>query len=407
MFTLRRGLPPLELLCFTSIRRWYTRRWVIHSKNHRSKWFTGISSSKSGQRGATRRGWWPFIHSTLLVSCRGGWSLFHIRPGMARVLQDIRWWREIQKVEKYVSDCLSELGLSRYLLVLLDELLAIILKTATEQMQPFLGSPLALTADWLQPNFPSRPPPGYMRSGYVSPRVKRLAAITLTLFSIALTDDGISWVTQPLDPEIGDRLQTFMKPVHVALAIKDAYYVLLKRQMDRLRNPDGQPGSVKLLDGRVTLSGHERTNALSTQEQAKLQPPVSDAPTETVSNDEPQLHPSSIISFLQRLPLPDLGPGSDLHLASIAFKLRLHEHQAKSPRTPNRGSFFLVGPVGLQGPKGACRFEVRGEYDPAKPGWRTVDMKLRDWSYYVHKPRRWGWKQYRVYLVLIFLVDSI
>ncbi|KAJ5242348.1 uncharacterized protein N7469_000675 [Penicillium citrinum] len=251
-----------------------------------------------------------------------------------------------------------------------NELLAIILKTATEQMQPFLGSPLALTADWLQPNFPSRPPPGYMRSG------------------IALTDDGISWVTQPLDPEIGDRLQTFMKPVHVALAIKDAYYVLLKRQMDRLRNPDGQPGSVKLLDGRVTLSGHERTNALSTQEQAKLQPPVSDAPTETVSNDEPQLHPSSIISFLQRLPLPDLGPGSDLHLASIAFKLRLHEHQAKSPRTPNRGSFFLVGPVGLQGPKGACRFEVRGEYDPAKPGWRTVDMKLRDWSYYVHKPRR-------------------
>ena len=182
---------------------------------------------------------------------------------------------------------------------------------------------------------------------------------------------------------MGDRLQTFMKPVHVALAIKDAYYVLFKRQMDRLRSPDGQPGSVKLLDGRVTLSGHEKTNALGTQKQAKLQPPVSDAPAEAVSNDEPQLHPSSLISFLQRLPLPDLGPGSDLHLASIAFKLRLHEHQAKSPRTPNRGSFFLVGPVGLHGPRGSCRFEVRGEYDPSKPGWRTVDMKLRDCNFYV------------------------
>lgn len=211
----------------------------------------------------------------------------------------------------------------------------------------------------------------------------------LTVYSLELTDDGISWVTKSMDPDIGDRLQTFMKPVHVALAIKDAYYVLLKRQLDRLRNPNGQPDAVELLNGRFILSSHERTDPISTHEQPKLQPPVSDGPPEGISsNDEPELHPSSIISSLQRLPLPDLGPGSDLHLASIAFKLRLHEHRAQSPRTPHRGSFYMSGPVGVKGPNGSCRFEVWGEYDPAKPGWRNVDIKLRDLNYRRQRPQR-------------------
>lgn len=83
-------------------------------------------------------------------------------------------WQEFCKMtgdkEKYkklksTSQIFQRSQAEPYLLHSIEELLAIILKTATEQMSPALGSPLALTADWLQPNFPARPPPGYMRSG--------------------------------------------------------------------------------------------------------------------------------------------------------------------------------------------------------------------------------------------------
>lgn len=164
-----------------------------------------------------------------------------------------------------------------------------------------------------------------------------------------------------------------MKPIHVALAIKDAYLLLLRRQLARFRGDT--PHALESFSERRILSNNENLS----HEQPSLQPAV---PEETSGNLPPngdiELHPSSIISSLQRLPLPDLGPGSDLHLASLAFRLRLNEYQAKTPRTPIRGTFFISGPVGLKGPNGFCRFEVRGEYDPSKSGWRTVEMSLRD-----------------------------
>lgn len=197
---------------------------------------------------------------------------------------------------------------------------------------------------------------------------------------LEITDNGVSWVTKPLDPDMGDRLQTFMKPVHVALAIKDAYFVLLRRQVNRLKNPQEQPvDALESLNESYVLSRNENLNPLSPHEQPRLQPPVSDGPPESASsNGDPELHPSSIISSLQRLPLPDLGPGSDLHLASVAFKLRLNAYRARMKRTPRRGTFFISGPVGIKGPNGFCRFEVRGEYDPSKSGWRTVEIELKD-----------------------------
>ncbi|KAJ5986831.1 hypothetical protein N7451_011196 [Penicillium sp. IBT 35674x] len=236
-----------------------------------------------------------------------------------------------------------------------DELAAIVRDSASGQLSQILGSPLSLTGFWLVHQFPHRAPPEYLRSG------------------IEVTDDGVAWVTRPIDPEIGDKVQTYMKPFHVALAIKDAYLVLLRRQLARFRGDT--PHALESFGERRILSNNENLS----HEQPSLQPAV---PEETSGNLPPnegiELHPSSIISSLQRLPLPDLGPGSDLHLASLAFRLRLNEYQANTPRTPIRGTFFISGPVGLKGPNGFCRFEVRGEYDPSKSGWRTVEMSLRD-----------------------------
>ncbi|KOS45509.1 hypothetical protein ACN38_g3558 [Penicillium nordicum] len=244
-----------------------------------------------------------------------------------------------------------------------DELATIVLDNAGRQMSQILGGPLSLTGFWLVHQFPNRAPPGYVRSG------------------VEIKNDSISWVAKPMDPEIGDRLQTFMKPVHVALAIRDAYLVLLLRQLDRFRKPAGEPlDASDFLNDSSAAPGGQGGNWIGRKDPSKLQPPLTDGLKENMppNTENSNYHPSSLLSLLQRLPLPDLGPGSDLHLASQAFKLRLNHERAQTPRSARRGSFFITGPVGLKGPNGFCRFEVRGEYDPAKREWRTVEMTLKD-----------------------------
>ncbi|KAJ5658074.1 uncharacterized protein N7484_001723 [Penicillium longicatenatum] len=248
-----------------------------------------------------------------------------------------------------------------------DELAAIVRDSASGQLSQILGSPLSLTGFWLVHQFPHRAPPEYLRSG------------------IEITDNGVAWVTRPIDSELGDKVQTFMKPIHVALAIKDAYLVLLGRQLARFRGDT--PHALESFSQRRILSNNENFSSTTSHEQPSLRPAMPEETKGNISsNGDNELHPSSIISSLQRLPLPDLGPGSDLHLASLAFRLRLNEYQTNTPRTPIRGTFFISGPVGLKGPNGFCRFEVRGEYDPSKSGWRTVEMSLRDVNLRKQKP---------------------
>ncbi|KAJ5902437.1 hypothetical protein N7495_002965 [Penicillium taxi] len=288
------------------------------------------------------------------------WS--RLQEGELYAASDPEWkeFVQISKDQKKLKQLRSKQTI-RYIsssfwtkLTTLDDLATIVLKTVSSQISPQLGGPLSLTGFWLVHQFPHRAPPAYLRSG------------------IAITDDGVSWVTKPMDTEDGDRLQTFMKPVHVALAIKDAYLVLIKRQLARLRGETPHP--LELLRQVHTLTNATRIDTLKQQPSS-----TEELSSESVSSTkDTKLHPSTIISSLGRLPLPDLGPGSDLHLASLVFRLSLAKHRASAPRTPLRGNFFISGPVGVKGSNGFCRYEVRGEYDPVKSSWRTIDIQLRD-----------------------------
>lgn len=201
---------------------------------------------------------------------------------------------------------------------------------------------------------------------------------------LEVTDDAISWVSKPLDPAVGDRVQRFMKPVAAALAIKDACVLLLNRQLDRFKSPKGTPpDALEFLHSEKTISlDGDGPGSVNQWKQSGLPPPASDGAQENMRprTENSKLTRSSIISSLRWLPLPDLGPGSDLYLASTAFKLRLNAYLVRARRTPRRGTFFIAGPVGLKGPHGFCRFEVRGEYDPARSSWVTVDIMLREMS---------------------------
>ncbi|KAL4752694.1 hypothetical protein BDW72DRAFT_202181 [Aspergillus terricola var. indicus] len=98
------------------------------------------------------------------------------------------------------------------------------------------------------------------------------------------------------------------------------------------------------------------------------------------------LQPSSILATLRWLPLPKLGPGSDLYDATQVFKRRINECQRSDSRAHRQGIFFIRGPVGLKGSQGSCRIQVEGEYDPVSSEWVSVSMHLNDLTFLSQKP---------------------
>ncbi|KAF9894184.1 hypothetical protein FE257_007686 [Aspergillus nanangensis] len=204
-----------------------------------------------------------------------------------------------------------------------------------------------------------------------------------------ITEKGVTWTTQPMSSEDGDLIRKCMRPLFVALGIRDAYTTFFKRQLGRLNiieqdqgldtaqqrhQMKGVPTDLRTLDGLSRLSQADTSGPTS-----GLSSSGSEQKTSQESEDS-SLHPSFLLSTLQRLPMPKFGPGSDLYAASLAFKMRLNDCWARELHTPPRGVLYFLGPVGLKGPKGFCRVEVTGEYDPATATWTLVSLQLKDLS---------------------------
>lgn len=251
----------------------------------------------------------------------------------------------------------------------------------SSQISHVLGSPLNITGFWLVHHFPYRAPPTYERSGYALAR--SICDLPLTLFRLAICDKGISWVSRPITPEDGDRLRMLLQPLSMALAIRDAYLVFLNRQLSRLKNFANLDqvrfsDSPHLVPGDRTLSlGPRSVDGLTQISQPDTQKPHPSSLRENIPEDS-ESNQSLVLSSLRRLPLPEVGPGSDLHEISMTFKRRLKESWSRNARTSRRGIFYVAGPIGIKGPKGFCRIEVRGEYDPAAASWTAVSMQLKD-----------------------------
>ncbi|KAE8376177.1 hypothetical protein BDV26DRAFT_266091 [Aspergillus bertholletiae] len=290
-------------------------------------------------------------------------------------------WPRLRKGEQYAAsdpEWLEFVKTSRdreKLQYLKDELASIVQKDASQSklLSRVLGGPLNVTGSWLVHHFPSRAPPDYGRSG------------------LEFTNSGVSWVSKPMSLEDGDCLRRCVQPLSVALAIKDAYIILVKRQLSRLNitnleqeqasDTSSLPSHKALSSGLQPLDGLHPVHQSETQ----LTPPTSSQGDALRDKGGADLHPSLIISTLQRLPLPKFGPGSDLYAASLAFKMRLNDCWARELHRPRRGAFYFIGPVGLKGPKGFCRVEVKGEYDPATASWSLISMQLKDVSIFNQK----------------------
>jgi hypothetical protein len=182
----------------------------------------------------------------------------------------------------------------------------------------------------------------------------------------------------------GETLCRSMAPTYVALAVKDACTVFWKSFFNKskvnnsangraLSPPDSSsetllPSDLKKLDRLGNASQPDPQSVQSTSSQSSSHPIDKDA----------HARPSRILSTLQWLPLPKLGPGTDLHAASLAFKRRLNEGRRRQQPARERGTLYLRGPIGIKGSRGLCRIEVEGQYDPVTSQWVSLSMFVRD-----------------------------
>ncbi|PLB44680.1 hypothetical protein P170DRAFT_449793 [Aspergillus steynii IBT 23096] len=291
-------------------------------------------------------------------------------------------WPQIREGELYAAsdpEWQEFVKLSRdreKLQALRDELASIALTDASRShlLSRILGGPLTVTRTWLVHQFPSRAPPTYSRSG------------------LNITDDGVSWTSKPMSAEDGDRLLRCARPLHVTLAIKDAFMVILKRQTARLRMAgSGQEQLQETTDSPSQKKEFSRDikslDGLDRIPQSRSPPSHVSREGASQENTESSLYSSILRATLQMLPLPKFEPDSDLFAASLAFQSRLRDCKARERHTPRRGVFYFSGPVGLRGPKGFCRVEVQGEYDTVAASWSSVTMQFKDLGLFKQKAR--------------------
>jgi hypothetical protein len=195
-------------------------------------------------------------------------------------------------------------------------------------------------------------------------------------------------VSKPIPPEQGDRIRKVLQPLAVTSAVSDAFKVFWKRQLQRLReflHPRYSSASIITMAETVLQPKVDEKDPSSLSGIEMLGPnPLKEGFSRNEDRSRP--HPSLVITILQRLPFPSFAPGSDLHQASMAFKQRLRESWSRHRPTPKRGVFSIAGPVGLKGPRGYCRIEVHGEYDPTAKSWTVVRMHVKDFNLYTQRP---------------------
>lgn len=118
--------------------------------------------------------------------------------------------------------------------------------------------------------------------------------------------------------------------------------------------------------------------SLSSGTVEEIEPSAASATTDTA---RPQSQPDAsriptVLSLAQDF--SSQYRSSDFYLAYLTFKLHLMRNRALERKIPPRGVFYISGPIGIKGPKGECRVEVVGEYDPAEKKWCSLMVDLKD-----------------------------
>lgn len=292
-----------------------------------------------------------------------------LRPGELYKKSDPEW----QTIQKYTNNAEKTSGLTK-------ELEALVLAKLSLQprfVRALGGKPLKVEESWLLAHTPFRAPPQYETIG------------------LAIADDEIALVSKPIPREQGQLLTAALFPSAVASAMYAAGTVLWKRKVQRFQNYLGPEDrstraaitQLKKIDFQSDINPSTSVSlqsfadwekSLSSGIVEEVEPSAASATTDT---SRPQSQPDAsriptVLSLMQGF--SSQYKGSDFYLAYLTFRLHLMRNRALQRKVPPRGVFYISGPVGIKGPKGECRVEVLGEYDPTEKKWCSLMVDLKD-----------------------------
>ncbi|KAL4902477.1 hypothetical protein BDW74DRAFT_59287 [Aspergillus multicolor] len=329
------GLIPHILFAGTSLYIWESN-FFAHEDDSNAK--SPKPPEKSTSHEKTIRG------SSTPIFIPTGWA--RLQEGKLYAASDPEW-KEFVKISKDAEK----------LRALKDELASIALSEASRSisLSRMLSPPFTIEVQWLLHQFPSRAKTTYFQSG------------------LLFTDNAIAWISKPVST---------VRASYVALAALDACSVLWERLLGQFS------AKSSVTDGALGLPDFPRTIIPSDLKTLDKLGDVSrpEPPSRPSRDDGMQLQSSFILSTLQWLPLPKFSPGSDFHVASLAFKARINQCLEMDSRAHRQGTFSIRGPVSIRGSLGSCRIEVDAEYDPAASEWVSVTMHLKDVHFFQQKP---------------------
>ncbi|TVY22992.1 hypothetical protein LHYA1_G008809 [Lachnellula hyalina] len=240
------------------------------------------------------------------------------------------------------------------------------------------GKELTQRRCWLDVDFPHYPPPEFERSG------------------IEISDEAISWTTQPVDSLTVYRLRHVLWPSALALSFWNFTKVLIVDDTKRIAS---------MLGIRSTPSAPSIEQLLQKQQQMmKGSLPNKDGPPaqaegETTSSPKAMIKISTAAKTrLSEQPEEkttqetEIWPGTRVAVALhqhfnhaiMAFKGKFLQTWHPTANYPPRGSILVSGMVELEAPKAYLVFDVNAAWDP-----QVQDFDARSM---VVKLRRFQWK---------------
>lgn len=218
------------------------------------------------------------------------------------------------------------------------------------------GKNIQLRKYWLDVDFPKYPPPEFERSG------------------IELSDEGISWVTMPVDSWTVHKTRQLLWPSAISQSFWNFTKVLFVEEAKRVAEALGirptQKPQVDSIDQMLSRKQETSRKFVKSGKPGQISGDTGDAPKSfmdmptPVPADPRKKDPDS----------EDIGPQEKFGAAVrrrliaplLAFQLTLNQTWRPVAGYPARGSILFSGMVELESPTAYLVFDVSAAWDPKK-----------------------------------------
>ncbi|KAH8648087.1 hypothetical protein BGZ60DRAFT_535213 [Tricladium varicosporioides] len=250
-----------------------------------------------------------------------------------------------------------------------DELAHFVRKVAEKHpvIMAKCGTNLKLRRCWLDVDFPYHGPPEFERSG------------------IEVSDEAISWVTQPVDSLIVFKLRHVLWPSALVQSFWNFGKVLIVEESKSIAEKFGYkpPPPPLTIDQLMAHPPQMIKGPLPSKDGPPVPPAGSGADAKSAISTATKSEITPEEELESELNQQRMAVHKHFNRAITAFKTKLKQTWRPAPDFPPRGSILLSGMVELESTKAYLVFDVKAAWDPKAKAYdpRSLKLQLRRFQY--------------------------